>query len=123
MCKIDIATASEDDIAEALKEDRRVAISGGIPFETSAALAPSAADLVTKLADVAKKNLTVVGHTAHRGDFNDDLQLSRRRAKPMVDALAKDGVALGVGSLSPGCADRYATGCAQNRQVELVLTS
>jgi hypothetical protein len=43
--KVDIATASEDDIAEALKEHGRVAISGGIPFETnSAALAPSAAD-------------------------------------------------------------------------------
>src|SRR5574341_2475865 len=66
--KFDIATASEEDIAEALKKDGRVVISGGILFETdSAKLAPSAADLVMRLADVMKKNpdlkVAVVGYT------------------------------------------------------------
>jgi hypothetical protein len=42
MSKFDITAASSEDIAKALKKDGRVAISGGILFETdSAMLAPS----------------------------------------------------------------------------------
>src|SRR5574341_1082285 len=69
--KFDIATASEEDIAEALKKDGRVVISGGILFETdSAKLSPSAAYLVGRLSDVMKKNpdlkVAVVGYTDNK---------------------------------------------------------
>jgi outer membrane protein OmpA-like peptidoglycan-associated protein len=130
--KFDIATASSDDIADALKEDGRVAISGGILFETdSAKLAPSAADLVGRLSEVMKKNpdikVAVVGHTDSTGDYRYNLQLSERRARAMVDALAKAGVAasrlaaVGIGPLSPMAPNDTAEGRAQNRRVELVL--
>jgi len=130
--KFDIAVASPDDIAKALKEDGRVAISGGILFETdSAKLAPGAADLVRRVSDTMKKNpalkLAVVGHTDNTGDYNYNLQLSERRAKAMVNALVKDGVAanrlaaVGVGPLSPIAPNDTPGGRAQNRRVELVL--
>lgn len=132
MSKFDIATASPEDIAAALKEDGRVAISGGILFETdSATLAPSAASLVSRLAEVMKKNpdlkVAVVGHTDNTGDFNYNVQLSQRRAKAMVDALIKSGVAadrltaVGIGPLSPVASNETAEGRAKNRRVELVL--
>jgi len=132
MSKFDIAKASPDDIQKALEKDGRVAISGGILFETdSAKLAPSAADVVRKIADMMKKNpdinVAVVGHTDNTGDFNYNLQLSERRAKTMVDALVKAGVAanrlaaVGMGSLSPVAPNDTAEGRAQNRRVELVL--
>jgi outer membrane protein OmpA-like peptidoglycan-associated protein len=130
--KFDIATASPDDIAKALKEDGRVAISGGILFETdSAKLAPSAADLVRRLSDVMKKNpdlkVAVVGHTDSTGDFNYNQKLSVQRAQAMVDALVKDGVAptrlaaVGIGPLSPAAANDTPEGRAKNRRVEIVL--
>ena len=130
--RFDVAEASSDDIAKALREDGRVTISGGILFETdSARLAPSAAPLVTRLADVLKKNpdlkVAVLGHTDNTGDYNYNIQLSERRAKAMLDALVKDGIAanrlaaLGVGPLIPAGPNDTPEGRAQNRRVELVL--
>ena len=134
MSKFDATTASSEDIAKALKKDGRVAISGGILFETdSAKLAPSAANLVSRLSEVLKKNpnlkVAVVGNTDNTGDFKYNLQLSQRRANAMVDALVKDGVApnrltgVGIGPLSPVASNDTAEGRAQNRRVELVLIS
>ena len=132
MSKFDITKASTEDIADALRKDGRVTISGGILFETnSAMLAPSAGDLVSRIADVMKKNpnlkVAVVGHTDNTGEFKYNLQLSERRAKSFVDALVKDGVgpdrlaAVGVGPLSPVASNDTNEGRAQNRRVELVL--
>jgi outer membrane protein OmpA-like peptidoglycan-associated protein len=134
MSKFDITKASTEDIADALKKDGRVTISGGILFQTdSAKLAPTAGDLVTRLADVMKKNpnlkVAVVGHTDTTGDFKYNLQLSERRAKAFVDALVKAGVApdrlaaVGVGPLSPVASNDTDEGRAENRRVELVLIS
>jgi hypothetical protein len=97
MSKFDITTASPDDIEKALKEDGHVAISGGILFETdSAKLAPSAADVVTRIADMMKKDpnlkLAVVGRTDNTGGFNYNL-FAQRCAQAMVDALRRDGIA------------------------------
>lgn len=130
--KFDIATASREDIAKALKKDGRVVISGGILFQTdSAKLEPSAAYLVGRLSDVMKKNpdlkVAVVGYTDSTGDFKYNLQLSDRRAKAMVDALITGGVAedrlagVGVGPLNPVATNDTTEGRAQNRRVELVL--
>lgn len=130
--KFDITKASEEDIAEALKKDGRVVISGGILFETdSAKLEPSAAYLVGRLSDVMNKNpdlkVAVVGYTDNTGDFKYNLQLSQRRAKSLVDALIAGGAAenrlaaVGLGPLNPVATNDTAEGRAQNRRVELVL--
>jgi OOP family OmpA-OmpF porin len=130
--KFDIATASTDDIAKALKEDGKVVISGGILFKTdSAKLEPNAADLVTRVAEAMKKHpdlkISVVGHTDNTGDYNYNIQLSERRAKAFANALIKEGVAadrltaVGVGPQSPVATNDTAEGRAQNRRVELVL--
>ncbi len=139
--KFDIAAASPDDIAKALEKDGRVTISGGILFETdSAKLAPSAADVVRRVSVMMKNKpdvkVAVVGNTDNTGDHNYNLQLSEKRAKAMVDALVRDGVAMtrlaavGVGSLIPSvpndtvegrAQNDTVEGRAQNRRVELVL--
>ncbi|WP_243358045.1 OmpA family protein [Fundidesulfovibrio terrae] len=132
MSKFDIATASPDEIAEALEKDGKVVISGGVLFETdSAKLAPSTGDLVRRIANVMKKNpnlkISVVGHTDSTGDYNYNVKLSERRAKAFVAALIQDGVAanrltgVGVGPQSPVATNDTAEGRAQNRRVELVV--
>lgn len=132
MSKFDITAASPEDIAKALKEDGRVAISGGILFETdSAKLAPSSANLVSRLAQMMNNNpdvkVAVVGHTDSTGDYQYNIRLSERRAKAMVDAIAKQGISLsrlaavGVGPLSPAATNDTNEGRAHNRRVELVL--
>ena len=130
--QFDATTASPDDIAKALKEDGRVAISGGILFETDkAAISSSAADLVRRISDMMKNNpdikVAVVGHTDSSGQFKYNLQLSQRRAMAIVQALIKTGIetnrlaAVGVGPLSPVGTNDTTEGRAQNRRVELVL--
>ena len=132
MSKFNLATASTEDIANALKQDGRVAISAGILFETdSAKLTPSADDVVTRVAAVMKEHpdlkLAVVGNTDDTGDFRYTLQLSERRAKAFADALMKSGVSssrlavVGVGPLNPVASNDTEEGRAQNRRVELVL--
>ena len=128
----DVATASPDDIKKALDKDGKVVISGGSLFETdSASLGPRAADLVSRVSEVMKKNpnlkISVVGHTDSTGEYNYNIQLSERRAKVFVDALVKDGVAanrltgVGVGPQSPVATNDTPEGRAQNRRVELVV--
>ena len=132
MSKFDLATASTDDIAKALEKDGKIVISGGVLFETdSAKLAPSAGELVKRVAEAMKKNpnlkLSVVGHTDSTGDYNYNVQLSERRAKAFADALMKEGVAanrltaVGVGPQSPVATNDTPEGRAQNRRVELVV--
>lgn len=130
--EFDISTASPQDIAKALQKDGKVVISGGILFQTdSAKLSPSAENVVTRISDTMKQNpdlkVAVVGHTDSTGDFNYNTRLSERRAKAIVQALVKDGVAadrlaaVGVGPLSPAATNDTAEGRSQNRRVELVL--
>ena len=130
--KFDVATASPDDIKKALEKDGKVVLSGGILFETdSAKLAPSAADLVSRISEVMKNNpdlkISVVGHTDSTGDYNYNVKLSERRAKAFADALVKDGIAanrltgVGVGPQSPIASNDTPEGRAENRRVELVL--
>lgn len=79
-----------------------------ILFERTAHMAPTTANLVTKLSDVMKKNPDLkVPWSGTPTTQANNLQPSQRRVKAMVDALVKDGVAadriaaVGVGRLSP----------------------
>jgi outer membrane protein OmpA-like peptidoglycan-associated protein len=130
--EFDMATASPDDIKKALEKDGKVVINGGILFDTdSARLAPSAADLVRRIAEMMKNNpnlkLSVVGYTDSTGGYDHNIQLSERRARAFVDALVRDGVAanrltgVGVGPQNPVATNDTVEGRAQNRRVELVL--
>ena len=75
----------------------------------------------------AKLNVLVVGHTDNHGELTYNLQLSKRRADAVVQALTKDygiGVArmtaLGVGMAAPIAINDGEEGRAKNRRVEIV---
>jgi len=132
VAKFDIMEASPEDIANALQRDGRVIISGGILFETdSAKLTPNAEGVASRIATVMTQNpnmqVAVVGYTDSTGNFNYNIQLSKRRADAIVNQLVKDGIArdrlagVGVGPLNPIATNDTAEGRAQNRRVELVL--
>lgn len=130
--KFDINITSRDEIADALKADHRVVLSGGIFFEfDSAKINENASELVRKLADVMKENpdldVAVVGYTDNTGDFHYNIKLSERRANAMVEQLIEEGVAadrlagVGIGPLNPIATNNTPEGQAENRRVELVL--
>ncbi len=128
----DINTATEEDIANALRSDGRVIISGGVLFAfDSAEINPNAMQLVNKLANVMQQhpdlNVAVVGYTDNTGNFNYNIKLSERRANAIVKQLVKDGVSadrlagVGIGPLSPIASNDTEEGRARNRRVEFVL--
>jgi outer membrane protein OmpA-like peptidoglycan-associated protein len=128
----DISTATEEDIANALRSDGRVVIRGGVFFAfDSAEINPNAMQLVEKLSNVMQQypdlNVAVVGYTDNTGNFNYNIKLSERRANAIVRQLVKDGVSadrlagVGVGPLNPIAANDTEEGRAQNRRVEGVL--
>ena len=132
IAEFDINTATEEDIANALRADGRVIISGGILFAfDSAEINPNALQLVNRLANVMEQypdlNVAVVGYTDNTGNFNYNIKLSERRANAIVRQLVKDGVSadrlagVGVGPLNPIASNDTEEGRAQNRRVEFVL--
>ncbi len=71
--------------------------------------------------------MLIVGHTDNKGKLDYNQGLSSRRAKAVVDALAKSyGVpagqmtAVGVGPAAPVASNDSEDGQAKNRRVELV---
>jgi outer membrane protein OmpA-like peptidoglycan-associated protein len=74
-----------------------------------------------------KLKLYIVGHTDNVGEFQMNMDLSRRRADAVLKALTTTyGVApdrlqaYGNGSLAPVASNRDEAGRAKNRRVELV---
>lgn len=104
----------------------------GIYFDTDkASLRPNsnqALEQVSKLlTDRPELKVYVVGHTDMQGSFAHNLDLSKRRAKAVVNSLVSDyGVPLeqmeghGVGPLAPQAANDSEKGRAKNRRVVLV---
>jgi OOP family OmpA-OmpF porin len=127
-----LSEASPEDIASALKRDGRVVLRG-VLFETdSARLSDYGRDATARLAAAMRNNpdlkVAVVGHTDSTGDFNHNLDLSRRRAESMTtELIRKHGVAqdrlapVGIGPLNPVASNDTPEGRAQNRRVEAVL--
>ena len=124
---------TDEQVAEALANDGRVAMSGEF-FETdSATLSESSADVLHKLAatmyQMADTRLAVVGHTDSTGPFEHNLELSEARAQAIVAALLKEPyyiaptrlVAVGVGPISPVASNKSDEGRALNRRVTFVL--
>jgi outer membrane protein OmpA-like peptidoglycan-associated protein len=128
----DASKASPDDIKKALDRDGRVSLSG-VLFETdSARLSPAGEDQTATLAKVLQQNpglkVAVVGHTDSTGRFQYNLDLSKKRAQSIVNALVRNhGIdqnrlaPVGVGPLSPLASNDTPEGRAQNRRVDVVL--
>lgn len=128
----DIATADPDEVVVALQRDGRVIIRG-ITFDfDSAELKGSAYASASRIGkimgDQPDLKLAVVGHTDSSGEFQYNIDLSKRRAEAIVSALKKDFsvqadrlVAVGVGPLAPIDTNATDFGRSQNRRVELVV--
>ncbi len=109
----------------------RVALYGILfDFDKATIRADSKATL-DEIAKFLKANtsikVVVAGHTDAKGAFDYNVDLSRRRAIAVVDALVKDyGIAasrlqaFGVGMASPVASNDNEAGQAKNRRVELV---
>jgi OOP family OmpA-OmpF porin len=103
-----------------------------IYFDTgSAQVRPESAATLAEIAKLLGQRpalkLLVVGHTDNQGGYDFNLDLSRRRAEAVAQALVSEhGVApdrlraAGVGYLSPVASNDTEAGRAKNRRVELV---
>jgi outer membrane protein OmpA-like peptidoglycan-associated protein len=124
---------TDEQIAEALANDGRVAMSGEFFNTDSATLSESSADVLHKLAatmyQMADIRLAVVGHTDSTGSFEHNLELSQARAQAIVAALLKEPyniaptrlVSVGVGPIAPVASNLSDEGRALNRRVTFVL--
>ena len=87
---------------------------------------------IERLALFLKRNkqvhIEIVGHTDNQGSASYNLDLSRRRAAALLNALIKKGIAAdrltshGMGNLSPVATNDTEEGRAQNRRVEILIT-
>ena len=126
-----LVTIDSNAMAKEISNTGRVALYG-IYFDTNKAdVKPESMTTLKEIAKLLKKNnglqLVVVGHTDNKGSFEYNMDLSKRRAKAVADALVKDhGIKRdrlthwGVGYLSPVASNRSDAGKAKNRRVELV---
>jgi OOP family OmpA-OmpF porin len=118
-------------MAKGLGETGHIALYG-IYFDTDkAAIKPESRptlDQIAKLlAGQPQLNVFIVGHTDNQGNFDYNLDLSRRRAEAIAAELAKSyRIAqprlrtAGVGFLAPVGSNATESGRALNRRVELV---
>jgi outer membrane protein OmpA-like peptidoglycan-associated protein len=88
---------------------------------------PSLAEIAKMLKAQPDLNVMIVGHTDSEGSRDYNMDLSRRRAASVVDALVKNhGISRdrlasgGVGYLAPVASNRTEEGRALNRRVELI---
>lgn len=125
-------TVDAEEMGRRLDEQGRVALYG-IYFDTDSARLRDASDpTLTEIGKLMRQRpdlrLLVVGHTDTRGEFDYNIDLSRKRAEAVVEALTSDqGVARsrlkpwGVGFTSPAASNSDADGRSRNRRVELVV--
>ena len=122
---------------DAAAMERSIATTGrvalyGIRFDTDRAdPRPESRATIEEIAKYLRANpsvnVIVTGHTDNQGGFDHNVDLSRRRAAAVVQALTRDfGIAagrltpFGAGMASPIAANDNDQGRAQNRRVEIV---
>ncbi len=118
-------------LQEGLEQSGHVAVYG-ILFDTGKAeLKPESEPVLAQISQLLKQQpklrLHVVGHTDNVGGFEQNLDLSRRRAEAVVKSLVtRHGAAaarlraFGASSAVPVESNRSEAGRAKNRRVELV---
>lgn len=120
-----------DVMRKSIAESGRVALYG-IFFDTNRdTLKPDSRPTLEQIARLLKTNggmkVIVTGHTDNQGAFDYNVDLSRRRAAAVVNALVADhGIArdrltpFGAGMAAPAATNTTDDGRAKNRRVELV---
>lgn len=90
----------------------------------------SLASLANYLKANPERRVVLVGHTDATGSLSGNISLSRKRARAVVDRLtgalgvpARQVSADGVGYLAPRASNLTDDGRAENRRVEVILTS
>lgn len=128
------SAAQSGDLETALDTIGRFVLPG-LDFATgSAQLAETRVPVLAVLADYLAQHpdrrVALVGHTDSEGALDGNIALSRRRAGAVLERLvATHGVprqqleAQGMGYLSPLANNLTADGRAQNRRVEVIITS
>jgi OmpA-OmpF porin, OOP family len=88
---------------------------------------PQLSEMAKLLREQPDLGVYIVGHTDNKGGLDYNLDLSKRRANAVVQALATDYqiardrlTAMGVASLSPVSSNTTEEGRAKNRRVEMV---
>jgi len=120
-----------EEMASEISAKGRVALYGILFDLDSARIKPESRETLAEIARYLKANpqvkLYVVGHTDNTGTYEYNLDLSRRRAAAVVEALTRDhGIAaqrlkpVGVGPVAPVASNATEEGRAKNRRVELV---
>ncbi|MEG1616333.1 MAG: OmpA family protein [Bacteroidales bacterium] len=112
----------------------KVVLGDAILFNTgSSTLSPAADAALSKIAYNMKQNpgsvMTIVGFTDNTGTYEQNMQLSLKRAQAVMNYLTSQGVAasrlkaMGEGWNNPVTSNSTAAGRAQNRRVELYITA
>lgn len=129
--KPSLEVVAPEEIAESISEKGYIALYG-IHFdldsdELKSDSKPALAAVATAMRNDPSLAIYVVGHTDNQGIYDYNLDLSKRRAGSVVDALtgeysiAVDRLkALGVGPAAPVASNKTEDGKALNRRVELV---
>jgi outer membrane protein OmpA-like peptidoglycan-associated protein len=123
--------ATADTMARDLSATGRTALYGIFFDFDKAVVKPESAPTLTEIARLLRERpdleLYVVGHTDSVGEYGYNLDLSRRRAEAVVEALhGEHGIArerlqpAGVGPLAPAASNSTEEGRSRNRRVELV---
>jgi len=118
-------------MAREIEAHGKVALYGLYFDSNKTEIKPESRPALDEIGKLLKQNaalkLLVVGHTDNAGDFDYNLDLSRRRAQSVVQALTGGyGVAparlraAGVSYAAPVASNRAEDGRAKNRRVELV---
>lgn len=127
----DLIKVNAEEMLKGIQADGKIALYG-IYFDSgSDAVKPESTPTLTEISNLLKNspalNLYVVGHTDMDGTYTYNMDLSKRRAKAIVDELVKNyGAASsrltpeGVGPLAPVSTNQSESGKKLNRRVELV---
>ena len=114
--------------------EKEIVIADHVEFATGlAVIRRESFDLLDRIATLLKehpelKKLEIQGHTDSRGSDTANMRLSDARAKAVVDALVKRGVAKerltskGYGETKPKADNKTKEGQAQNRRVQFEIT-
>jgi OOP family OmpA-OmpF porin len=117
------------DMLDAINKNGFIALD--IHFDTGkSTIKPESEPIIVQIVQLLNENadlkLSVEGHTDNVGDAKSNLKLSEERAKSVVAALTKAGIAgsrlsaAGFGQDRPVADNRSEEGRAKNRRVELV---
>lgn len=127
-----LVSVTAEALAQGLQAQGHVRVDGLLFAVDAADLLPESATALQALADLLAAqpdlDLYIVGHTDMSGSLGHNLNLSRRRAQSVIDALAADhGInasrldAQGVGPLAPETTNSTENGRGTNRRVEIVV--